>query len=118
MREGHTLQQHLRQTSSHMDDDQKIAHASSNLMFQGKVQAALHVVSVEGKGSSLPLDSIVAANEQQLTTVREELVNTHPANLHMESLWFSPTPRSMMSTLCYLSALMVMPYGMLCIPFA
>ena len=33
---------------------------------------------MEGKGSSLPLDSIVATNEQQSTTVRAELVKKHP----------------------------------------
>ena len=58
MREGRTIRQHLRQTRSHMDDEQRIAHTFSKLMFQGKVRAALRVISVEGKGSSLPLDSI------------------------------------------------------------
>ena len=33
---------------------------------------------MEGKGSSLPLDSIVATIEQQSTTVRAELVKKHP----------------------------------------
>ena len=56
MREGRTIQQHLRKTSSHMEDDQRLAHTFSKLMFQEKVQAALRLLSADGKGSSLPLD--------------------------------------------------------------
>ena len=36
------------------------------------------MLSVEGKGSSLPLDSTIHTNDQQLTTVREELAKKHP----------------------------------------
>ena len=36
------------------------------------------MLSVEGKGSSLPLDSTIHTSDQQLTTVREELAKKHP----------------------------------------
>ena len=68
----------MRECSSHKDGYQRIARTFNKLMFQGKVRAALRVISVEGKGSSLPLDSIIPTNEQQSTTVREELVKKHP----------------------------------------
>ena len=53
IREGRTIQKHLRQVTGRRNDDQKITRIFTKLMFEGKVRAAMRVLSVEGKGASV-----------------------------------------------------------------
>ena len=71
--EGRTIQQHIPSTSiSHQNND-CLAHTFSNLMFQGKVSAALRLLSEKNKGGVLHLDDSIGP-----TKVREVLVSKHP----------------------------------------
>ena len=47
-------------------------------MFEGKVRAAMRVLSVEGKGASLPLDGVLTTGDQSNVIVRDELAKKHP----------------------------------------
>ena len=79
IREGRTIQKHLRKVTGCRNDDQRITCIFTKLMFEGKVRAAMRVLSVEGKGASLPLDSVLTTGDHQSNvTVREELIRKHP----------------------------------------
>ena len=74
-----TIQKRLRHTTGRMNDDQKITRIFTKLMFQGKIRAAMHFLSVEGKGTSLPLDSILTSTDHESSvTVLNELDKKHP----------------------------------------
>ena len=102
VREGCTIQRRIRQTSSHIDEAQRTARILTRLMFRGKVKAAMQILSTEGKGTSLPLDSIVS------TSVHDELTKKHPhqVNLHTQVPWSNQVKKSQMSTRSYLSVSM------------
>lgn len=53
----------------------KNVYASLVDLFQSKVHAAMHMLSTECKGTSLPLDKV---SDDQSTTVRDELARRHP----------------------------------------
>ena len=77
--EGRTIQKHLRQVIGCRNDDHRITRIFTELMLEGKVRAAMRVLFVEGKGDSLPLDSILTTGDHQLNvTVRDELARKHP----------------------------------------
>ena len=86
VREGRTIQRHLRQTSSRLDDMQRTTRIFTRLMFQGKVKGAMRFLSTESKGTSLTLDSLVTTGTQQPPTiVHDELAkNTHQVSLHTQ----------------------------------
>ena len=48
-------------------------------MFEGKANAALHLLMEQHKGSILPLNSIVPSNGSESQTVIDILENKHPA---------------------------------------
>ena len=109
VREGRTIQRHLRQTNSCLDDMQRTTRIFTRLMFQGKVKAAMRFLSSESKGTSLTLDSLVTTGTQQPpTTVRDELAkNIHQVSLHTQVPYFPLVTIPLMSTLFYLNASMV-----------
>ena len=76
--EGCTIQKHLRQATGRRNDDQRVTRIFTKLMFEGKVRAAMRVLSVEGKGASLPLDGVLTTGDQSNVTVRDELAKKHP----------------------------------------
>ena len=51
----------------------------SNLMFEGKTNAVLHLLTEQHRGSILPLNSIVPSNGSEFHTVLDILKNKHPA---------------------------------------
>ncbi len=81
LHEGDTIQQKLiyHQSSRHKGEDQT-ARIFSKLMMEGKVRAALRLITQTGSTGPLPLDSL--ANDKDPTstkTVREVLVEKHPS---------------------------------------
>ncbi len=78
--EGRTIQHRLkkyRRTSR--ESEQQIGRRFAKLMMQGKVKAALRLLSDEGKGAPLSLETQITTQEHHpATTVRNELLKKHP----------------------------------------
>ena len=81
LREGHTIQQHLRSATTKSPSD--TARTFAHLLFQGKVKAALRVLSSDCRGNFLPLDASLGDS-----TVLQELKKKHPPSspVHYDSL--------------------------------
>ena len=80
--EGRTIQARLKQNSRCMScvSEQQTSRRFTKLMMQGKVKAALRLISEEGKGALLLLDTQLPTDEHQPEpiTVRDELLKKHP----------------------------------------
>ena len=53
--EGRVIQQHARQ-ATHLPKEESLASSFSKMMLAGKTNAALRLLTKEGRGSTLPLD--------------------------------------------------------------
>ena len=73
LQEGRTVQQRLQSSRAHSSQD--TAKVFARLMFQGKVKAALRLLSSNSRGDFLPLDAAVGNN-----TVLDELKKKHPTS--------------------------------------
>ena len=97
--EGRTIQARLKQNSRNMScvSEQQTARRFTKLMMQGKVKAALRLISEEGKGALLLLDTQLPTDEHQPEpiTVRDELLKKHPPGqpAHPDTILY-PDPRA------------------------
>lgn len=77
MRGGRTIQQRLPKGRPARANS-NLARTFSNLMFKGKVKAALDLLSNSGKGGVLHLDAHVNPDDPLSPSVRETLLQKHP----------------------------------------
>ena len=88
LKEGKLIQTHLRSSfGSHPnDDDEKLARTFSKLMMEGRVRAALRLLSMNNRTGLLSLDEIVSDNPRK--TVRDVLEDKHPEAkpIHAETI--------------------------------
>ena len=76
--------------------EEQTTHCFTKLMLQGKVRAALRILTNESKGGPLPTDTRLSTHQDQpITTVRDELLKKHPPGqpAHPNGLISSITPR-------------------------
>ena len=80
LHEGRTIQKQLssgpNKTPSH---DAKVAQRFSKLMMEGKVKAALRIITDQERGGLLPLDSVASSDGTTTKTVRDILLDKHPS---------------------------------------
>ena len=80
LHEGRTIQKQLssgpNKTPSH---DAKVAQRFSKLMMEGKVKAALRLITDQERGGLLPLDSVASSEGTTTKTVRDILLEKHPS---------------------------------------
>ena len=80
--EGRTIQHCLKQNNNrymNSDIEQQTARRFAKLMTNGKVRAAMRLLSDKEKGTPLLLDTQLATDGlQPPTTVRDELLKKHP----------------------------------------
>ena len=78
LNEGKALQGHLPKIHNTKDAEDHLARSFSNLMFEGKTNAALQLLTNRSKGGVLHLDSTIPSNSGGSTTVVEALKSKHP----------------------------------------
>ena len=76
LREGRAIQARLPKAHPRRSEKQ-LSRSFANLMFQGKTQAALQLLSNKGKGGVLHLSDVVE-NSSISTTVKDVLKSKHP----------------------------------------
>ena len=76
--EGRTIQKQLNTSANRKRPQKNLAQSFSRLMFQGKVRAALRLITNQPSGGVLPLDKPIPSNGGHSVTVREMLHNKHP----------------------------------------
>jgi len=82
LEEGRTIQGRLcKYHSSRHNDDDHLARNFAKLMFQGKTQSALQLLTDKAKGSILHLDSSVTSKDSEDCTVKDVLKSKHPPEL-------------------------------------
>ena len=77
MSEGRTIQLHFNQKPHQRRSDKQTTKTFSKLMIEGKVRAAMRLISESSCGSPLNLDSCTGPNPTD-ETVREILSKKHP----------------------------------------
>ena len=77
LREGRTIQQCI-PTSSQFVNDEQLARSFANLMFQGKTNAALRLLTDQGRGGVLHLDDHLDTSNGQ-RRVKGVLLDKHPS---------------------------------------
>ena len=78
MIEAGTIQRRLKTSRTSYDDKRTSCHFAQ-LMMQGKVKAAICLLSDEGNGQPLPLNSFLNTDgDEPPTTIRDELLRKHP----------------------------------------
>ena len=81
LHEGRTIQRQLssgpNKSPSH---DGKVAQRFSKLMTEGKVKAALRLITDQERGGLLPLDSVASSDGTTIKTVRDILSEKHPSS--------------------------------------
>ena len=80
LHEGCTIQRNLTSTTSkNPKQEEQSACTFSRLLMEGKVKAALRLISDQEKGIVLPLDSLVSTTDDTpAKTVRDILLEKHP----------------------------------------
>lgn len=79
LREGRAIQEHLdTQRSRRPNGEEHLASAFSKLMLEGKVKAALRLLTEEGRGRVLSLDSKIDRDDPESPTVLDVLKAKHP----------------------------------------
>lgn len=78
IKEGRTLQHRLPQSSS-VKHDERLARSFANLMFKGKIHAALDLLANRGKGGLLRLDDRADPNDPASPSVSDVLHSKHPS---------------------------------------
>ena len=80
LHEGRTIQRQLTSTTPrNPKQEEQSARIFSKLMMEGKVKAALRLISDHEKGSVLPLDNVVSTTaDTPAKTVRDILLEKHP----------------------------------------
>lgn len=77
--EGKTLQQRLPQVTARQQDTQQLARSFANLMFEGKIKAALQLLSKETNGGLLRVDNIIPTGGRSNQFLRYSRASTHQA---------------------------------------
>ena len=75
--EGRVIQQHTRQATHHPKEE-SLASSFSKMMLAGKTNAALRLLTKEGRGSTLPLDQVLDPSNPSDGTVLDALKAKHP----------------------------------------
>ena len=77
--EGRTIQKQLPQgiTKNHKAEEQT-SRTFAKLMTEGKVKAALRLITNQEKGGTLPLDGEIQVDKSTTKTVRDILLEKHP----------------------------------------
>ena len=78
LREGRVIQQHLVQRRSTSSEDSHLAASFSKLILAGKTQAALRLLSSQGRGSVLPVHRLVDPADPASGNVLDALKEKHP----------------------------------------
>ena len=76
LKEGRTIQQRIPMPPPTVSQEH-LARSFANLMFQGKTNAAIRLLTQQGKGGALRLDDCVDPNNAQ-RTVKDILIDKHP----------------------------------------
>ena len=76
LREGRAIQDPLPKVH-HRQNEQQLSRSFANLMFQGKTQALLGLLSNKSKGGLLHLNDVIG-NSSTPTTVKDVLKSKHP----------------------------------------
>ena len=76
--EGRCLQKCFPKISSQNKHKQNLVHSSSNLMFKGKVSAALDLLAQKGKGGVLHTRNLANQDDPSSPTVLDVLKSKHP----------------------------------------
>ena len=85
MDEGHTIQTELKHHQGPQNTNNKqTARSFAKLVMEGKMRAALRLLSQDNNGAPLPLDSQVETNRTH-KSVREVLQEKHPCQQHAKS---------------------------------
>ena len=72
LREGRTIQQSLQRSPRRPRSDQQLAHTFTKLMMEGKVRAALRLISKQEGGPPIALNDTIEIDEE-IHTVRDIL---------------------------------------------
>lgn len=76
--EGRSIQLRVPRITGNQSDSCHVARTFANLMFKGKVHAALDLLSNNGRGGILHLDHIVKSARSDDLSVKDILRNKHP----------------------------------------
>lgn len=76
LKEGRTIQQRMSKSTQNFDNE-RLSRSFANLMFQGKTQAALRLLSKQSRGGVLHLDDYTDTENGQ-RKVRDILSEKHP----------------------------------------
>ena len=76
--EGRILQNRLRNNNEKKKNDENVARSFTNLMFQGKINAALQLLEDKCKGGILKTTDRVAGGENDTQSVLDVLISKHP----------------------------------------
>ena len=77
LREGRTIQQRLQRSPRRPRSEQQLAHTFAKLMMEGKVRAALRLISKQEGGPPIALNDTIEIDEE-IHTVRDILKQKHP----------------------------------------
>ena len=77
VKEGQTIQQHLKNTAHQRRSEENLARSFSKLMFEGKIRAALHLISKQDGGPPMAIDQVVSTNGMT-QSVHDILKQKHP----------------------------------------
>ena len=78
LHEGRTIQRQLLKAHGNAKSKQQTAQSFAKLMMEGRVRAALRLLTDHDTGGSLPLDKLVDPNTNPHMTVRDILLEKHP----------------------------------------
>ena len=79
MCEGRTIQHRLQHYRNAAGNHYQLSCNFANYMMEGKVGSAILLLSSKSKGHVLSLDTVVGTNGSSSTTVRDVLLQKHPA---------------------------------------
>ena len=96
LREGRNIQHRLPQHYNSVTDRFQLPRTFANLMMEGKVGPAIRLLSNKSKGGVLSLDSPVNTDSSSHNTVRDILVQKHPApgQITSKAILLAETPAS------------------------
>ena len=94
LHEGRTIQRQLLKAHGNTKSKRQTAQSFAKLMMEGRVRAALRLLTDHDTGGSLPLDKLVDPNTNPHMTVRDILLEKHPPGqpLNPSALLVPDTP--------------------------
>ena len=70
------------------NDDEKVTRSFTNLMFQGKINAALQILEDKCKGGILKITDRVTGGENDDQSLLDVLMSKHPYVMSCFVAWF------------------------------